>query len=278
MSTLSGKIALVAEVANGHSIAAGCAQAMSDAGAELVLTYVNDTAKPYVDPVAKAVGAKQLLPLDVEVEGQLEAVFDAIKTRWGRLDTLVHSIAFCTAEDPHGRVPDCSRAGFAQAMDISVHSLIRMARLAEPLMTKGGSILTMTYFGGEKGGDHYNVMGPVKAALDAPMRALAVEPGPKQICVNAISPGPLHTRAGSGIAHFDALIDAAHARAFARAFAHAFPGAFPGAFPCAFPCAPEQTLVTIKDVGEVAVMLASDGAHSVSGDTAYVDGGLHVRA
>lgn len=254
MSALSGKVALVVGVANSHSIAAGCAQAMSDAGAELVLTYVNEKAKPYVEPVAKAVGAKLLLPLDVEAEGQLEAVFDAIKTRWGRLDTLVHSIAFCPAVDLHGRVTDCSRAGFAQAMDISVHSLIRMARLAEPLMTQGGSILTMTYYGGEKVVDHYNVMGPVKAALDATMRALAVELGPKQIRVNAISPGPLHTRAGSGIAHFDALIDAARARA------------------------PEQSLVTIKDVGDVAVMLASDGAHSISGDTAYVDGGLHVRA
>lgn len=254
MSALDGKIALVVGVANSHSIAAGCAQAMSDAGADVVLTYVNEKAKPYVEPVAKAVGAKLLLPLDVQIEGQSEAVFDAIKTRWGRLDTLVHSIAFCPAEDLHGRVTDCSRAGFAQAMDISVHSLIRLARLAEPLMTQGGSILTMTYYGGEKVVDHYNVMGPVKAALDATMRALAVELGPKQIRVNAISPGPLRTRAGSGIAHFDALIDAARARA------------------------PEQSLVTIKDVGEVAVMLASDGAHSVSGDTAYVDGGLHVRA
>lgn len=254
MTSLEGKTVLVVGVANAHSIAAGCAQAFADAGAEIAMTYVNETAKPYVQPVADAVGAKLLLPLDVEAEGQMDAVFAAIDARWGRLDVLVHSIAFCVAKDLHGRVVDCSRAGFAQAMDISVHSLIRMAQRAEPLMTKGGTILTMTYYGGEKVVDHYNIMGPVKAALDGTMRALAVELGPKGIRVNAISPGPLQTRAGSGIAHFDELIDAARSRA------------------------PEQTLVTIKDVGDVAVMLASDGMGRVTGDVTYVDGGLHVRA
>ena len=254
MKSLEGKTVLVVGVANAHSIAAGCAQAFADAGAEIAMTYVNETAKPYVQPVADAVGAKLLLPLDVEAEGQMDAVFAAIDARWGRLDVLVHSIAFCVAKDLHGRVVDCSRAGFAQAMDISVHSLIRMAQLAEPLMTKGGTILTMTYYGGEKVVDHYNIMGPVKAALEGTMRALAVELGPKGIRVNAISPGPLQTRAGSGIAHFDALIDAARSRA------------------------PEQTLMTIKDVGDVAVMLASDGMGRVTGDVTYVDGGLHVRA
>jgi len=254
MKSLEGKTVLVVGVANAHSIAAGCAQAFADAGAEIAMTYVNETAKPYVQPVADAVGAKLLLPLDVEAEGQMDAVFAAIDARWGRLDVLVHSIAFCVAKDLHGRVVDCSRAGFAQAMDISVHSLIRMAQLAEPLMTKGGTILTMTYYGGEKVVDHYNIMGPVKAALEGTMRALAVELGPKGIRVNAISPGPLQTRAGSGIAHFDALIDAARSRA------------------------PEQTLMTIKDVGDVAVLLASDGMRSVTGDVTYADGGLHVRA
>lgn len=254
MKSLEGKTVLVVGVANAHSIAAGCAQAFADAGAEIVMTYVNETAKPYVQPVADAVGAKLLLPLDVEAEGQMDAVFAAIDARWGRLEVLVHSIAFCVAKDLHGRVVDCSRAGFAQAMDISVHSLIRMAQRAEPLMTKGGTILTMTYYGGEKVVDHYNIMGPVKAALEGTMRALAVELGPKGIRVNAISPGPLQTRAGSGIAHFDALIDAARSRA------------------------PEQTLMTIKDVGDVAVMLSSDGMGRVTGDVVHVDGGLHVRA
>ncbi len=254
MKPLDGKVALVVGVANAHSIAAGCAQAFVDAGAEVALTYVNEKAKPHVQPVADAIGAKLLLPLDVEADAQMEAVFAAVRDRWGRLDILVHSIAYCPKDDLHGRVTDCSAAGFAQAMDISVHSLIRMARLSEPLMDRGGTILTMTYYGGEKVVDHYNIMGPVKAALEGTMRALAVELGPRQIRVNAISPGPLQTRAGSGIAHFDTLIDAARLRA------------------------PQQCLVTIEDVGAMAIMLASDGAKHVSGDIAYVDGGLHVRA
>lgn len=235
MKPLNNKIALVVGVANTHSIAAGCAAAFADAGAEIALTYVNEKAKPYVQPVAEAVGAPLLLPLDVEAEGQMDAVFEAIRDRWGR-------------------VTDCSHIGFSRAMDISVHSLIRMARLAEPLMDRGGTILTMTYYGGEKVVDHYNIMGPVKSALEGTMRPLAVELGPRQIRVNAISPGPLQTRAGSGIAHFDELIDAARLRA------------------------PQQSLIAIQDVGDVAVMLASDGARRVSSDIAYVDGGLHVRA
>jgi enoyl-[acyl-carrier protein] reductase I len=254
MKLLDGKTALIVGVANSHSIAAGCAQAFQAEGAKLALTYLNDKAKPYVAPVAEATGAAMLLPLDVEVEGQMEAAFAQIAKTWGRLDILVHSIAYCPAEDLHGRVTDCSRGGFARAMDISVHSLIRMARLAEPLMAEGGTILTMTYYGSEKVVDNYNIMGPVKAALEGTVRSLAVELGPQQIRVNAISAGPLQTRAGSGIAHFDSLIDDARARA------------------------PEQTLVSIDDIGAMAVMLASDRARRVSGDIAYVDGGLHVRA
>ncbi len=254
MKPLEGQVALVIGVANDHLIAAGCAKAFADAGAEVVITYLNATAKPYVQPVAQTVGATLLLPLDVETAGEMEAVFDAIRARWGRLDILVHSIAFCAADDLQGRVVDCSAKGFAQAMDISVHSLIRAARLAEPLMELGGTILTMTYYGGEKVVDHYNIKGPVKAALEGTVRALAVELGPKQIKVNAISPGPLKTRAGSGIAHFDSLIDDARARA------------------------PEQCLVTVQDVGEMAAMLASNGARSVTGEIVHVDGGLHVRA
>lgn len=254
MKPLDGKVALVVGVANSHSIATGCAEAFAKAGAEVALTYVNEKAKLYVQPVADSIGAAMLMPLDVEKADEMEAVFAAVKARWGRLDILVHSIAYCPADDLHGRVTDCSRAGFARAMDISVHSLIRMARLAEPLMAQGGTILTMTYYGGEKVVDHYNIMGPVKAALEGTMRALSVELGPKQIRVNAISPGPLQTRAGSGIAHFDDLIDSARLRA------------------------PEQSLVTIENVGAVAVMLASDGARQVTGDITYVDGGLHVRA
>jgi len=255
MKRLANKVALIVGVANSHSIAAGCAQAFHAAGADIAMTYLNETAKPFVNQVAEAVNASLLLPLDVEVEGEMQAVFDAVSAKWGKIDILIHSIAYCPAKDLHGRVTDCSRAGFARAMDISVHSLISMARLAEPLMAEnGGTILTMTYYGGEKVVDRYNIMGPVKSALEGTVRSLAVELGPQQIRVNAISPGPLKTRAGSGIDHFDELIDAARKRA------------------------PDHSLVTIEDVGQIAVMLASNGAAQVSGEIVHVDGGLHVRA
>ncbi len=209
---LSGKVGLVAGVANAHSIAAGCATAFHAAGADLALTYLNEKAKPFVEPVAKAVNARLLLPVDVEEDGQLEAAFAAIQQTWGRLDFLLHSIAYCPKEDLHGRVTDCSRSGFARAMDVSVHSFIRMARLAEPLMRDGGCLLTVSYYGAEKVVDHYNVMGPVKAALEGTVRYLAAELGPNGVRVNALSPGPLKTRAASGIDHFDNLIDEARVR------------------------------------------------------------------
>lgn len=251
---LSGKVGVVVGVANEDSIATGCAKAFRAAGAELAITYLNDKAKPFVAPVAATVDSALLLPLDVEAEGSIEAVFAAIKERWGRLDFLLHSIAFCPKEDLHGRVTDCSRSGFARAMDVSVHSFIRMARLAEPLMTNGGCLLTVSYYGAEKVVDHYNVMGPVKAALEASVRYLAAELGPKGIRVNALSPGPLKTRAASGIDHFDRLIDEARARA------------------------PERRLVSIDDVGAMAAGLVSDFSRNVTGNIAYVDAGYHVMS
>jgi enoyl-[acyl-carrier protein] reductase I len=251
---LTGKVGLVVGVANDKSIAAGCAQAFRAAGAELVLTCT-EKSTPYVAPVAKAVGARLLLPLDVEKDGALENVFDQVgKTFGGRLDFALHSIAFCPKQDLHGRVTDCSKEGFALAMDISVHSFIRMARLAEPLMAGGGCLLTVSYYGAEKVVDHYNVMGPVKSALEGTVRYLAAELGPKGIRVNALSPGPLKTRAASGIDHFDALIDEARARA------------------------PERRLVTIEDVGGIAMGLVSDIGRNVTGTVAYVDAGYHVVA
>jgi enoyl-[acyl-carrier protein] reductase I len=250
---LTGKVGLVVGVANDKSIAAGCAQAFRTAGAELVLTCTQKST-PYVTPVAQAVGARLLLPLDVEKEGALENVFDQIGKTFGRLDFALHSIAFCPKADLHGRVTDCSKEGFALAMDISVHSFIRMARLAEPLMADGGCLLTVSYYGAEKVVDHYNVMGPVKSALEGTVRYLAAELGPKGIRVNALSPGPLKTRAASGIDHFDALIDDARARA------------------------PERRLVTIEDVGGIAMGLVSDIGRNVTGTTAYVDAGYHVMS
>lgn len=251
---LAGKVGLVAGVANAQSIAAGCATASHAAGAELALTYLNDKARPFVEPVATAVDARLLLPVDVEKEGDLESAFGRIDETWGRLDFLLHSIAFCPKEDLHGRVTDCTRSGFARAMDVSVHSFIRMTRLAEPLMPDGGCLLTVSYYGAEKVVDHYNVMGPVKAALEGTVRYLAAELGPEGIRVNALSPGPLKTRAASGIDHFDQLIDAARERS------------------------PERRLVSIDDVGAMATGLVSDMARNVTGSVAYVDAGHHVMS
>lgn len=249
---LGGKKGLVVGVANEHSIAAGCARAFRTSGAELAVTYQNDKAKAYVEPVAEEVEAGLFLPLDVTDATQMEAVFNAIREKWGRLDFLLHSIAYCPKDDLHGRVVDCSQAGFAVAMDISVHSLIRLAKQAEPLMSDGGTILTVSYQGADRVVDHYNIMGPVKAALEATTRYLSVELGRKNIRVNALSPGPLETRAASGIAHFDALMDEAKSEA------------------------PLHRLTTIDEVGAMAACLVSDFARSVSGNTAYIDGGHHV--
>ncbi len=251
---LEGKVGLVVGVANEHSIAAGCARAFKDAGAELVLTYLNDKAKPHVQPVADAVGAAEFLPLNVEKEAEFEALFAAIKKRWGRLDFALHSVAFCPKADLHARVVEASRDGFARAMDVSCHSFIRLAAAAKPLMREGGCLMTVSYYGAEKVVDNYNIMGPVKAALESVTHYLAADLGPEGIRVNALSPGPVATRAASGIAHFDALMDEAATRA------------------------PQRTLVTIEDVGAYAAFLASDAARHVTGNIAYVDAGYHVMS
>jgi enoyl-[acyl-carrier protein] reductase I len=212
---LAGKVGLVTGIANERSVAAGCAHAFHDAGAELVLTC-REKSRSFVMPVAEAIKPRLLLPLDVEIDGTLESVFEQIQSTFGRLDFVLHSIAFCPKQDFHGRVTDCSREGFARAMDVSVHSFIRMARLAEPLMHAGGCLLTVSHYGAEKVLEHYNIMGPVKAALEGTVRYLAAELGPQGIRVNALSPGPLRTRAASGIEHFDELMDEARVRAPVR--------------------------------------------------------------
>jgi enoyl-[acyl-carrier protein] reductase I len=184
-TALAGKKGLVVGIANEHSIAAGCAPAFREAGAELAVTYLNEKARSYVEPLAAALGAKIMMPLDVEQDDSLNAVFERIRSDWARLDFLLHSIAYCPKADLHGRLIDSSRRGFAQAMDVSVHSFVRMARLAEPLMSHCGCLLAVSYYGAEKVVDHYRV--------------------------NALSPRPLKTRAASGIDHFDELIDRARA-------------------------------------------------------------------
>ena len=249
---LKGKKALVTGIANDQSIAWGCAKAFRTFGADLAITYLNDKAKPYVEPLAKEVGAEIFMPLNLQVEGQLEAVFDAIRQKWGKLDIGLHSIAFAPKEDLQGRVVDCSKAGFLLAMDVSCWSFIRMAKLAEPLMVDGGTLSTMTYYGSQMVVEHYNMMGPVKAALESATRYLAAELGPKGIRVHAISPGPLKTRAASGITDFDELIAKAEAKA------------------------PAHRLVSIDDVGVAVAFLAMDGAKLITGETFYIDGGYHV--
>jgi enoyl-[acyl-carrier protein] reductase I len=249
---LTGKKGLVVGIANAHSIAYGCAKAFRAAGAELAITYVNAKAEPYVRPLAEEVASPIIVPCDVREPGQLENVFQEVARHWGRLDFLLHSIAYAPRDDLHARVVDCSQAGFLLAMDVSCHSFIRMARLAEPLMKDGGCLLTVTFYGAEKVVEHYNLMGPVKAALESAVRYMAAELGPKGIRVHAISPGPLKTRAASGIAGFDELLERAAARA------------------------PSHDLVTIDDVGAVAACLVSDAARAMTGATAYVDGGYHI--
>ncbi|KAB8043732.1 enoyl-ACP reductase FabI [Janthinobacterium aquaticum] len=249
---LQGKRGLVVGVANDQSIAWGCARALSAAGAELALTWLNDKARPHVEPLAQQLQAAITAPLDVSVPGQLESLFARIEREWGGLDFLVHSIAYAPQQDLHGRVTDSSAAGFAQAMDISCHSFMRMAKLAEPLMKQGGSLMAMTYLGAEEVIADYGLMGPVKAALEASVRYLAAELGPAGIRVNAISPGPLATRAASGIAHFDRLLADAETRS------------------------PLRRLASIDDVGALCAFLAGDGARAITGGTLYVDGGYNI--
>ncbi|MBB1626121.1 enoyl-ACP reductase FabI [Achromobacter sp. UMC71] len=249
---LAGKRGLVTGIANADSIAWGCAKAFRAMGAELAVTYLNDKARPHVEPLARQVDASLLMPLDLLQDGQLEAVFDRITEQWGGLDFVLHSIAYAPREDLHGRVTDCSRAGFLQAMDVSCWSFIRMAKLAEPLMPGGGALFCMSYYGSQMVVEHYNMMGPVKAALESATRYLAAELGPQGIRVHAISPGPLKTRAASGIAEFDALLDRAQAKA------------------------PARSLVSIDDVGEATAWLATDAARLMTGQTLYIDGGYHI--
>lgn len=251
---LTGKRGLIVGIANDQSIAYGCAVAMQAAGAELAITYLNAKAEPHVRPLAEALRAPLILPCDVREPGQLEAVFAAIEREWGRLDFVLHSIAFAPREDLHGRVVDASAAGFAQAMDVSCHSFLRMARLAEPLMREGGTLLTVSFYGSSRVVEHYNLMGPVKAALESSVRYVAAELGPKGIRAHAISPGPIRTRAASGIDRFDELLADAAARV------------------------PARQLADIADVGQLARYLVSDAAQRITGTVIPVDGGQHLNA
>jgi len=249
---LKGRKGLIVGIANDQSIAWGCAKAFRALGADLAVTYLNDRARKHVEPLAQQLDAGIFLPLDVNVEGQMEQVFERIQQQWGQLDFLLHSIAFAPKEALHGRVIDVPRDGFTKTMDVSCWSFMRMAHLAEPLMTRGGTMFTMTYYGSQMVVENYNVMGVAKAALEAAVRYIAAEVGPKGIRVHAISPGPLATRAASGIPEFDELMEKAQSKA------------------------PARSLVSIDDVGAATAFLALDGAKLITGGVLYVDGGYHI--
>lgn len=249
---LTGQTALVAGIANEHSIAYGCAKAFRQLGAELAITYLNEKARSFVEPLARELDAKILLPLDVQVPGQMEAVFESIRQTWGNLHIGLHSIAFAPPKDLKGGLLNCSAEGFSMAMDVSCHSFVRMARLAGPLMTEGGTLFAMSYNGANKVIPSYNVMGPVKAALESSVRYLAYELGPRGIRVHAISPGPIKTRSGGGLKDFDLLLHEAAEQS------------------------PVRDLIDIDDVGMATAYLATPYAKKLTGMIFYVDAGLNI--
>lgn len=245
---------LIVGLANDHSIAWGCLQAFDALGADMAVTYLNEKTRTYTEPLMQQISAPLYLPLDVTDETQMDAVFAAIEKQWGKLDFVLHSIAFAPKDDLQGGVLNCSSQGFQTAMDISCHSLIRLAQRAEPLMKDGGAILTMSYYGAEKVIENYNLMGPVKAALESSVRYLAHELGPKNIRVNALSPGPVITRAASGLSHFDKLMEQAAEQA------------------------PIHTIVSIEQIGEAAAFLVSNKSRHITGQTIYIDNGYSIHA
>lgn len=253
--SLEGKVGLITGIANEKSISTGVAEACLDAGAKLVVTYQNAKTLAFIEPIVRRLGLEDVLLLDVTQPQMMADVAAAIDAKYGKLDFAVHSMAFAKRDDLHGRVIDTSADGFATAMDVSTHSFVRMARMAEPLMRKagGGALVTMTYLGAEKVIPHYGVMGLCKAALEAATRYLADELGPENIRVNAVSPGPLMTRAASGISGFNELM----AQAVERAPMHA--------------------LVTPEDIGALTAFLVSDAGRFITGGVHFVDAGYNIR-
>lgn len=251
---LAGRKDLVVGIANEHSLSWSAAQHFRSAGADLAITYLNNKAKVFVDPLARQLSAPIFLPCNVMADGELEAVFAEIKDKWGRLDFVFHAIAWARKDTLVGCLTDCPAEGFAEAMVVSCHSFIRMAQLAEPLMRGGGSLITLSFYGAEKVVDHYNVMGPVKAALEASVRYLAHELGPMAIRVNAISAGAVKTRAASGIQHFDEILNETVRRA------------------------PLHRILEPAEVGRAALLLASDYTRAITGEVLYVDNGFHIES
>jgi enoyl-[acyl-carrier protein] reductase I len=251
---LQGQKALILGIANEYSIAYGCAKAFHQLGAEIAVTYLNEKAKAHVEPLAKELESPIFMQMDVQKHGEMEAVFEKIEGLWGKLHIALHSIAFAPRQDLQGGLLSCSSEGFMVAMDVSCHSFLRMARLAAPLMTEGGAMFAMSYYGANKVVPNYNVMGPVKAALEASVRYLAYELGPKGIRVHAISPGPIKTRAAGGLKDFDMMLNEAEEQS------------------------PVHDLVDIEDVGFSTAYLATPYARRLTGLTLYVDAGLNIMS
>lgn len=252
MGLLDGKKALVFGVANKNSIAWGITQALHREGAEIGLSYAIEQLERRVMPLAESLNIDFAERADANNDAELDAVFEKAKARFGSIDVLVHAVAFAEREDLDGAFVETSREGFKRSMETSVYSLVAMAKRAAPLMTEGGSIITMTYFGAEKVMPHYNVMGVAKAALEATTRYLAADLGPQGIRVNAISAGAIKTLSASGIAGFRKMLK------------------YVG------DASPLRSLVSQDDVGNVAVWLASDWGSMVTGETVYVDAGYNI--
>lgn len=252
MTAAASPKGLIVGMANDQSIAWGCAKAFRAQGAELAVTYATEKVKPYIESLVDEIQAPIFMPMDVTNVEQMDAVFAAIAKKWGKLDFVLHSVAFAPGSDLHGRVLDSSPEGFKMAMDVSCHSLIRVCKRAEPLMKDGGAIITMSYYGAEKVIDNYNMMGPVKAALEASVRYLSRELGASGIRINALSPGPVMTRAASGLSNFDSLIEKSTKNA------------------------PLHSVVTIDQIGEAAAFLASPKAQQITGQIIHVDNGYNV--
>lgn len=252
MGLLSGKNAVVFGVANRRSIAWGIAQALSREGAQLALSYQGERVEKMVRECADQIPGTLMLQADLSDDAQVESIYSALASQWGRLDVVVHSVAFAPAEELKGRFVDTSRHGFRLALDVSAYSLIPVTKFALPLMTQGGSVITMTYIASDRVFPSYNVMGVAKAALESTVRYLAADLGHQQVRVNAISAGPISTLAARGISGFSN---------FHRAYAEK---------------APLGRSTDQAEVGDTAVFLASDFSRAITGETIFVDEGFHI--
>jgi enoyl-[acyl-carrier protein] reductase I len=249
----TGKKALIVGVANDRSLAWSIAEHLHAGGCELAFTYLGDALERRVRPLAESVGAKLILPMNAQNDAEMDSVFAKVKEQWGSLDFLIHSVAFANREDLEGRFVDTSRPGFLLAMDVSAFSLVAMTKRAEPLMeATGGSILTLSYIGATRVVQNYNVMGVAKACLEATVRYLANDLGPKKIRVNAISAGPVKTLAAAGIRNFRDMLAKAEEKT------------------------PMKENIDQSDVGALAAFLCGPGGRHITGTTMMVDSGAHM--